>query len=269
MAETLTFEDTTEATTIDNLSAEEQDSLQVGEAMQEAQDQRLAGKYENAQQLEKAYIELEKKLGEKSSEDSQETKTESEEPEAKTETDETAETEEPEGTILDDLWDQANSGKDYNKETLDELSKVDPQELARMHLEYRKNVEEQGPPPKNFTEQDVKELKGVVGGDENYSNMLTWAQQNLTEQEVGMFDAVMEKGDPLSAFFAVRSLAYRYNDDAGYDGRMLTGSAPKAQAEGFKSQAQVVEAMSDPRYDNDPAYRQEIMEKLERSNISF
>ena len=49
MAETLTFEDTTETTTIDNLSAEEQDSLQVGEAMQEAEDTRLAGKYENAQ----------------------------------------------------------------------------------------------------------------------------------------------------------------------------------------------------------------------------
>ena len=45
------------------LTAEEQDSLQVGEQMQEAQDQRLAGKYENAEQLEAAYLELQKKLG--------------------------------------------------------------------------------------------------------------------------------------------------------------------------------------------------------------
>ena len=72
MAETLTFEDTTETTTIDNLSAEEQDSLQVGEAMQEAEDTRLAGKYENAQELEKAYIELEKKLGQQSNESKEE-----------------------------------------------------------------------------------------------------------------------------------------------------------------------------------------------------
>ena len=77
MAETLTFEQNTETTSVDSLSAEEQDSLQVGEAMQEAEDTRLAGKYENAQELEKAYIELEKKLGqqqqtEEPTEDSQE-----------------------------------------------------------------------------------------------------------------------------------------------------------------------------------------------------
>ena len=89
MAETLTFENTVEATTIDNLSTEEQDSLEVGEAMQEAQDSRLAGKYENAQELEKAYIELEKKLGEKSKPDTEKAEPESAEPEAKTETDET------------------------------------------------------------------------------------------------------------------------------------------------------------------------------------
>ena len=38
MAETLTMESNVETTSIDNLSAEEQDSLQVGEQMQEAQD---------------------------------------------------------------------------------------------------------------------------------------------------------------------------------------------------------------------------------------
>ena len=61
MAETLTFENTQEATTLENLNADEQDSLQVGEAMQEAQDDLLAGKYKDAQELEKAYVELQKK----------------------------------------------------------------------------------------------------------------------------------------------------------------------------------------------------------------
>ena len=42
MAETLTFENTQEVTTAENLNADEQDSLQVGEAMQEAQDDLLA-----------------------------------------------------------------------------------------------------------------------------------------------------------------------------------------------------------------------------------
>ena len=53
-------------TTSENLTQDEQESLQVGEEMQNQQEQMLAGKYKNAQELENAYIELEKKLGEKS-----------------------------------------------------------------------------------------------------------------------------------------------------------------------------------------------------------
>ena len=56
MAETLTFENTQEATSVENLSEDEQDSLQVGEALQEEQEQLLAGKYKDAQELEKAYV---------------------------------------------------------------------------------------------------------------------------------------------------------------------------------------------------------------------
>ena len=57
MAETLTYENQTEVTSVDNLSAEEQDSLKVGEQMQEAQDNLLAVKYNNAEELEQGYIE--------------------------------------------------------------------------------------------------------------------------------------------------------------------------------------------------------------------
>ena len=43
MAETLTMESNVEKTSVENLSAEEQDSLIVGEQMLEAQDILLAG----------------------------------------------------------------------------------------------------------------------------------------------------------------------------------------------------------------------------------
>ena len=99
--------------------------------------------------------------------------------------------------------------------------------------------------------------------------MIAWANQSLDESEVKMYDAVMDRGDPLAAFFAVQALAYRFNDARGVDGEMLTGKAPKNEGDTFKSQAQVVRAMSDPQYDKDPAYRQEIYEKLERSNLQF
>ena len=262
MAETLTFEQESEVTSVDNLSAEEQESLAVGEAMQEAEDSRLAGKYKNAQELEKAYIELEKKLGTQDktdapSEDSQDP------PETEAKDEKKEDKSDDNDTILDQLWEQAQDNK-YSDETISELNKMSSSDIAKMHLKYRAANQ-----PKSLSENDVKELKGVVGGDENYANMMDWATKSLNKQEVDMFDAVMEKGDPLAAFFAVRSLAYRYNDAVGYDGKMVTGKAPKQNSDVFRSQAEVVRAMGDPRYEQDPAYRQDIMEKLQRSDVNF
>ena len=259
MAETLTMEPNVEKTSIDNLSAEEQDSLQVGEQMQEAQDNLLAGKYKNAEELEKGYLELQQKLNSK------------EEPAQEKQEEQAEEEAEVQSTILDQLWDEATSEKgEFTQETLDELDKMNVQDLAQMHLEYRNSVQGQQPEGKDFSEADIKELKGIVGGEQNYSNMIDWAQKSLNEQEVKMFDAVMERGDPLAAFFAVRSLAYAYNDAVGYDGNMVQGKAPRQSNDQFRSQQEVVRAMADPRYEEDPAYRRDIMEKLERSpNVQF
>ena len=262
MAETLTFEQSNEVTSAENLSADEQDSLAVGEAMQEAEDTRLAGKYENAQELEKAYIELEKKLGtqEKTdapSEDSQDPpETEAKEDKKEDKPDETS-------NLLDDLWTQAQENK-YSDETIEQLNKMSSSDIAKMHLQYRAANQ-----PRDLSENDVKELKGIVGGEENYSNMMDWATKSLNKQEVDMFDQVMEKGAPLAAFFAVRSLAYRYNDAVGFDGKMVQGNAPKQSNDVFRSQAEVVKAMGDSRYERDPAYRKDIMDKLARSDVNF
>ena len=138
-----------------------------------------------------------------------------------------------------------------------------------MYLDYRQSNQANTPENRDFTADEITQLKGVVGGDKNYGNMIDWAQKSLTEQEVNMFDQVMQKGDPLAAFFAVRSLAYAYNDAVGYDGNMVQGRAPKQSSDQFRSQQEVVQAMGDPRYENDPAYRKDIMDKLERSNVNF
>ena len=59
MSETLTMDETQ----VDQpeLTPEEQDSLQVGEELSAQQDKLLAGKYKNAEELEKAHLELQKK----------------------------------------------------------------------------------------------------------------------------------------------------------------------------------------------------------------
>ena len=235
------------------LSAEEQDSLAVGEQMQQDQEQLLAGKYKNTEDLESAYLELQKKLGSSDNESAEQA-----EPENAPE--ETA-------SFLDEIWEQSQS--EYKEETLEKLRGMDPTELANMYLEYRNQVSKQAPQPRQMSDQVVNQLKGIVGGDANYKNMTTWAASNLSQEEVSMFDQVMDSGDPNAAFFAINSLAQRYQDAVGFDGKMLTGKASSNSKPGFRSQAEVIEAMQDPRYERDPAYRQEIINKLELSDVDF
>jgi len=252
---TLTYDPTEQAE--GELSAEEQESLEVGEKLAEQQEQMLAGKFKNAEDLEQGYIELQKKLGEP--------KEETAEPEEKPEAKKEETKEEVDTSFLNTLWEEANAGE-YKEETLKQLANMDSREIAQMYLKDRSEAPETST---GLSEGQVTQLKGVVGGEGEYTNMMQWAGTNLTENEVKMYDAVMDKGDPMGAYFAVQALAYRFNDSRGVDGQMLQGKAAKSEGDTFKSQAQVVKAMSDPQYDKDPAYRQAIYDKLERSNLEF
>ena len=261
---TLTYDPSEQAE--GELTAEEQESLEVGEKLAEQQNELLAGKFKDAEELEKGYIELQKKLGspeEKAEEKVTETKDEKVKDEKVEE-----ETKPVDTSFLDNLWEEGVKGE-YSKDTINQLKGMQPEDVAQMYLEYR-NSQLTKEEPTGFSEQDVAQLKSVVGGDEQYTEMMGWAKQNLTEGEVNMYDQVMEKGDPLAAFFAVQALTYRFNDARGVEGELLQGKAPNnSKGDAFASQAQVVKAMEDPRYEKDPAYRQEIYNKLERSNLQF
>ena len=84
-----------------------------------------------------------------------------------------------------------------------------------------------------------------------------------------MYDAVVEKGDPIACYFALQALMGRYENAVGTDGTMLTGKASKNDGSTFRSQQEVIDAMGDPRYDRDPAYRKDIETKLKRSKVKF
>jgi len=250
--QTLTME---EPQNTEVLNEEEQDSLKVGEEMESEGEQLLAGKYKNAEELEKAHIELQKKLGEKSDEVS-------EKPKEEIEPDK--EPQEVSDNILDQVWEEGRNNK-LSKDTFEKLQKMDPVDVAKLAMEARNK----GLSNREFTDQDVQQIHGLVGGQENYNNMMSWANQNVPEQEINMYDAVMELGNPLAAYFAVQALALKYSDQSGRDGQMITGKAPKSAGDSFQSQAEMIKAMEDDRYADDPAYRQSILEKLERSNINF
>ena len=258
MAETLTIDTTPDTEVVGELSAEEQDSLEVGEKLATEEASLLAGKFKDAEELEKAYIELQGKLGkpkEETAEDSEELEIE---PEGKKE-----EAEEPDSNFLDRLWEEAQSDK-YTDETIQELSKMDPRDLAKMHLQYRADNQQAG-----VSEKEASQLRDVAGGEKGYNEMLGWAGKNLEESEISLYDSVMETGNAAACFFAIQALKYRYDDASGVEGKMLTGKAPSTKGDQFKSQAQVIEAMNDPRYESDPAFRKEVADKLERSDVQF
>ena len=257
--QTLTMDEATPES--GQFSEEEMDSLKVGESMQEAQDKRLAGKYENAQELEKAYIELEKKIGEK---DATESSTNTEEAEEKTE--EKADDEEA-VSVLDKLWGERDDG--FSDETLKELAQTNPGELAKLHLQYRAQKQQQEEAAKGLSDADIAELKGLVGGEQDYQGLISWAETSLTKDEQDMYDTVMDRGDKLACYFAVQALMARYKDAVGTDGRLIQGKPPSSGGNTFRSQAELVKAMSDPRYERDPAYRTDIQEKLKRSEVNF
>ena len=152
--------------------------------------------------------------------------------------------------------------RDEVQSTEDESESTAPAEEEETSSESEADVE-------TLSEAQAQELMDMVGGDKAYKSMLDWAGDNFSKEEVGMYDSVMESGNPNAIFFAVQALQARYNDAVGTDGQLLTGRGAQNVDDSFKSQAELVQAMNDPRYERDPAYRQELMRRLENSDVEF
>ena len=261
MADTLTIN--TEETTAE-LTPEEQENLKIGEELAPEEYKKLAGKYESAEELEKAYIELQKKLGDKE-ETSEEPKAEQEETE---ETEETPD-DNPTVALINEASDEyyANGNK-LSTETLDKFKQMSSQDLVNAYIE----MVEKNPPQANqeadVSQSQINQIQNSVGGENQYQKLMQWAGTNLPENEVNAFDGLINTGNVDAIQLGVQALKSKYDEANGYEGRMLTGKAAQT-SDVFRSQAQLVAAMSDPRYDTDPAYRQDVVAKLERSDIDF
>jgi len=266
MAETLTVDTTPQTETVtDNLSEDEQDSLAVGEKLVEQQEQLLAGKYKDAAELEKAYVELQKKLGsqDEPTEDVEQTSAE----------DETEETSLSDGATLITSANEEfnnNDGK-LSPETLEKFSAMSSKELVEAYLEVQGTdafQQAKGDVP-DLSDADINQVKNSVGGETAYDNIIKWASNTLDKQTTDAFDSIVNTGSVQAIQMAVAGLKTQYDNANGYEGKMYTGKAPVTPKDVYRSQAELVQAMSDQRYDNDPAYRQDVIEKLERSDLNF
>ena len=261
MAETLSYQEPQNVTTVDNLTPEEQDSLQVGEQLSQQEEKLYAGKYKDAQELEKAYVELQKKLGE-----GEETEVAEEQPEEKPKLSEGA-------SLITDATDEYfKNGNKLSEDTMQKFASMSSQDLIKAYLEVQSDPQYQSvnaEPAPAITDSEINQIKNSAGGEQAYANIINWSKNNLDKSAISAFDQVVETGSIEAIKLAVSGLKAEYDAANGVEGRMVTGKAPTKSGDVFRSQQELVAAMNDPRYDRDPAYRQDIIEKLDRSDLEF
>ena len=261
MAETLTYDNTPES---EILTDEEADSLEVGEQLVEQQEQLLAGKYKNAEDLESAYIELQKKLGSNDDEEGEEGEDEGEG------VDEEVSDEAPAISLIQEASTEyyAHDGE-LSPETIQKFSSMSSQDLVNAYIEIQRNNPDAQVQTAELSDANINDVQNSVGGEQAYDQLTNWAAQNLPDQEIDAFDNLIDSGNVAAIKMGLTALQSKYNEANGYEGRMLQGKKPSTSGQVFRSQAELIQAMSDPRYETDPAYRNDLLEKLDNSDLNF
>ena len=263
MAETLSYDNTPET---EVLTEEEQNSLEVGEKLVAEQEGLLAGKYKSAEDLEAAYLSLQKKLGQEETDYE-----ESDEGYAEEEgSDEEVSDEAPAVSLINEASEEyyANDGQ-LSEETISRFSEMSSQDLVNAYLEIQANNPQAPQQAVEMSEAQVNSVQNAAGGEANYNKVIEWAASNLPEAQINAFDSVVDSGNPAAIGIAFQGLQSQYNEVNGYEGRMLQGKPAASSGDVYRSQAELVAAMGDPRYDNDPAYRADVIQKLEQSDLNF
>jgi len=260
MTETLSYNPTDP--NAPEFSEDEQNSLEVAERLGQEEAELYAGKFENAEELENAYLELQRKMG-------------------------SGDTDEEEQSTLDEdeYYDEATSAgielitdasEEYyanegqlSEETIDQFKEMSSNDLVNAYIAIQENNPNQdGGYSPDLTDSEMNSVYNSAGGEAEYNRLTSWAADNVPESKLSAFNSIIDKGNATAIQIAVAGLRSEYEAQEGYEGRMLQGKAARA-SNGFRSQAEVVQAMSDPRYDSDPAYRQDVYDKLEVSNVQF
>ena len=288
MAINISYDPSDDPEVISAREADEADSLEVGEKMMQDQQDLLAGKYKNAEELEKAYMELQQRFGRGEEAETEEV----EEGEVEESADDGYERYDEEGYVnfdavkeaygenLADVFQEAgidpwemndhfyqNDGTLTN-EMYDQLNEAGfSDEVIDAYLGgLRNQMGYDDSEAVALSDSEISQIKNIAGGKDGYARLVDWAGQNLPQEDIEAFDEVINTANQAAVRFAVKALMSQYEDAMGRDPELVTGKQSN-QGEGYRSMAEVVRDMSDSRYDSDEAYRMDVMRKLERSNL--
>ena len=282
MAETIRYDTSEDPVVANEIAEKEAESLKIGEELMNKQDKMLAGKYKSAEDLEAAYLELQKKLGnsdstletaEAESEPAQELEYYSDDGSVNYETANDMYGEqlsntfkennidpfamskhfaENNGTLSEEMYGQLNKAG-FSNEIIDNY-------LAGVRSEA--GVEKAEPV---LTEAEIAEVKAVANGEEGYQALMDWAGQNLNQTAINEYDAVLKTANKTAIKFAVSALMGKYEDSQGRDSRVVTGK--ESATETYRSMAEVVRDMNKPEYKSDEAFRDDVIRKLAASKL--
>ena len=240
----------------------------------------LAGKYKSVEDLEKAYRELQAKLSRGESvdpapEDSSVTDDDDDD-ESESDDKPAGDAREIYGDLIGGKLDEA--GIDFQEMNVrwqqsGTLESEDYDQLAEAGFNrdmvdaYLSGLQYKAAQDTALSVKEVASIKESLGGEAEYSKMIQWAGDNLSPEEVEGFNQIINTQPMAAVKMAVTGLHARYTAVEGREPKLIGGRASKGNTDKFESTAQLVEAMSDPRYSKDPAYQRKVQEKLGRSSI--
>ncbi len=134
--------------------------------------------------------------------------------------------------------------------------------------------------PDQFIDQQLSYLKAQerrtvemavqrLGGETAVKELTDWAAKRLSVDERAAFNRAVYSEDHEMAKLALDGLAAKYESEVGRSPRIMAGRKPQDQYGGitpYQSHAEWSAARKDPRYKVDPAYRQEVEDRLRISS---
>ena len=148
-------------------------------------------------------------------------------------------------------------------ETIERFKEMSSTELVETYLKMQQAQpqQQQAEAERDLTDAETNAIFNQVGGEASYNNLMEWASENLPDSYTQAYDDVIDKGNPFYAIqIALAGLVAQYEANNGVEGNLRTGRGVVEKADVFRSQAEVIQAMNDPRYESDPAYRQDVFQ---------
>ena len=230
----------------------------------------ILGKFKSVEDLAASYKELEGKLGSQSKEETQEEATSEE-----TETTEFNANEyygEGLAEVLTeaqiDPQDISTRFQESGEISEDDYTKLEGAGFSRQVIDtYLDGLRGTSGNTAEIATAEIESIKNSVGGDDNYTKMTAWAQQNLSDQDGQAFNDLMEQGNAAQIRMAVQGLYSQYTNAMGVEPNLVTGKAATSGPTPYRSTAEVVAAMSDKRYGKDVTYTQDVQRRLGDSDV--